>query len=315
MTIMRRYTTAGWEDVGISSLLVTTDTVQTITGTKTFSNLVTASNGLNLASGKKLDFDPTGAAGYMMAEAVSATTFTDSLAGDTVFRESNTGRQHFGPATSGGAAQASMLMISDAGVAIGRGTKSFGSGSGVVNLTDATTAPTANATSGVFIYSAGGRGKVRDGVGNIWNLDGAMVVRLNTAYTNATTTLSSTALTSGTLGAGTYVYEVNGAYSSSATTAGLKAAITATGTVTNMLYTLVASTSATATTSGVATASATSLPTTPVVVSAITTNWQLQMTGSITLSTAGTITLQAAASGTGTITLPVGCYMVIRRQA
>jgi hypothetical protein len=292
---------------------MTLDTTQTITATKTFTTTLVASGGLNLAAGKKLDLDPSGTAGYMMAETVAGTTFTDSLAGDTVFRESNTGRQHFGTATGAGAAQASMLMVSDTGVGLGRGAKSFGSGTGVLNLTDATTDPTTNPTSGIIIYSSGGRGKLRDNLGNTWNLDGSVLVRAAANITTSVTT-NAAALTTPTLAPGTYMFEVNGAWSSSATTTGMKFAMQTSGTSNAMLLNGLVSTGASnASFAGVAISLGTQVgPTTAAVASTL---YPVQITGTIVLTAAGNLSLQIASSSAVLTTFAGGSYMKVTRIA
>lgn len=181
-------------------------------------------------------------------------------------------------------------------------------------LMDATFAPTTTVANQVQIYSSGGRGKVRDSVGNVWNLDSSAYIRLTSAYTNTTTSMSTTGLGFTAVAPGTYAFEINGFYTTSVTTTGLRLQMQLNGgTQTSTTYGVMIGTGTTASANGAAVLISTPLGS--VNVSSGATALPFQVTGSIVITVAGTFALYAASGASGTINILTGSYMRLSRIA
>lgn len=125
-----------------------------------------------------------------------------------------------------------IASLSDAGVFSANNVSTSGISTYDTSLVDTTTPGTVAGSS--QLYSVSGRPKVKDGLGNIWNLDSSQLVRVGAALNATSSTLGTTGITWSGLSAGTYAFEVFGTYQTQTTGTGLQLAVAFSGTQTAM---------------------------------------------------------------------------------
>jgi hypothetical protein len=148
-------------------------------------------------------------------------------------------------------------------------------------------------------------------------LDAPVPIDATRAYRYSGTGLSigtalTTVISSDTMAAGTYAFEINGFYQGSATTAALRVALLVPGTPSQFIIALMAATSAAATSSAVGIANGTAVG--AATASGGGTALPFQVTGSFVTPSQGVSSFRAAASS-GTVTINQGTYMRFTRIA
>jgi lysophospholipase L1-like esterase len=184
-----------------------------------------------------------------------------------------------------------------------------------VKIANSATTPAAQSVavgeSALFSYT--GRLYVKENADAPVALDAVRAYRYSGAGLAITGTTLVTVISTDSMAAGTYAFEINGTYRGSATTQGLRIALLVPGTPSQFILSLIAATSATATSNavGIANGGVVGAGT----ASGGTASLPFQATGSFVTPTGGVTSFRAASHTTGSITIDQGTYLRLTRIA